>query len=135
MRSFTAFVAIIAFILLSVLCPTGAEHFADVIPSIGETQEMAVLSRLVYKFKFQQNFTCNNFPEHREEATKDVECHWYYHDDYLGTQVLLLSNDAKKFVTVVYAGTDDLKTSLEDVNILTKPSKKGNTSKEHLTAR
>jgi hypothetical protein len=39
----------------------------------------------------------------------------------LGTQVLLVSKDVKKYVAVVYAGTDDLRTSLEDANIFTKP--------------
>ncbi|KAL3924664.1 MAG: hypothetical protein SGARI_005990 [Bacillariaceae sp.] len=78
MGSPTILFTAITLAVLSALCPTRADvHFADVIPSIGETHEMAVLSRLVYKFRFQQNFTCDNFPEHVDDDTKDLECHWH----------------------------------------------------------
>ena len=63
-----------ALAVLSALPPAQAEDFADVIPSIGETQEMAVLSRLVYKFRYRQNFTCDNFPEQKDNDAKDLDC-------------------------------------------------------------
>lgn len=121
MRSISFLFAIVTLIVLSVSLPAQAEHFADVLPSLGETKEMAVLSRLVYKFRFLQNFTCDNIPEHLDDDTKYIDCHWYFHDYYLGTQVLIVSNQEEEYVAVVYAGTDDLKTSLEDANIFTKP--------------
>jgi len=39
----------------------------------------------------------------------------------LGTQVLLVKNKKERYIAVVFAGTDNLRTSLEDANILTKP--------------
>mmetsp|Transcript_24604 Transcript_24604/g.45929 ORF Transcript_24604/g.45929 Transcript_24604/m.45929 type:complete len:385 (-) Transcript_24604:1950-3104(-) len=99
-------------------------HFADEFPSLDETNEMARLSLLVYKFRYKRNFTCDNFHDHTKDKDwyADVQCHWYFHDVDLGTQVLLASNDDphKKYVAVVFAGTDDLRTSLEDADILTK---------------
>lgn len=96
-------------------------RFADRLPSLEETQEMAKLSLLVYKFRYHRNFTCDSFPEHRDDDTKDIECHWYLHDQVLGTQVLLVSNDQQKYVALAFAGTDDLRTSLQDADIFTKP--------------
>ncbi|KAG7349618.1 lipase class 3 [Nitzschia inconspicua] len=96
-------------------------HFADQLPTLHETQEMAKLSLLVYKFRYHRNFTCDNFPEHRDDETIDIDCHFYLHDEALGTQVLLVSNDVEKYISVVFAGTDDIRTSLQDANIFTKP--------------
>lgn len=96
-------------------------HFADTLPTLQETQEMSTLSSLVYKFRYRQNYTCDNFPDHRDNTTKDINCHFYLHDESLGTQVLLVSNDVLKYVTVVFAGTDDIRTSLQDADIFTKP--------------
>mmetsp|Transcript_29185 Transcript_29185/g.62858 ORF Transcript_29185/g.62858 Transcript_29185/m.62858 type:complete len:452 (+) Transcript_29185:176-1531(+) len=47
-----------------------------------------------------------------------VECLHYSHDHSLGTQVLVVRSIARKYVAVVYAGTDDWKTTLMDGEIL-----------------
>lgn len=48
----------------------------------------------------------------------DVQCHWYHHDWWGGTQVLLMESEAENYVAIVYGGTDDIRTSLTDVNVL-----------------
>jgi hypothetical protein len=82
---------------------------------------MARLSSLVYDFKYDQNFTCANFPSSHKNITKYLTCEMYIHDETLGTQVLLVSNKIERYIAIVFAGTDDIRTSLEDVNIFTKP--------------
>jgi Lipase (class 3) len=123
MKSLNAllFVAMTTFYLSWLHHVQATIHFADQLPTLPETQEMAKLSSLVYKFRYHRNFTCENFPDHRDDTTRDIDCHWYLHDEGLGTQVLLVSNDVQKYVSVVFAGTDDLRTSLQDADIFTKP--------------
>ena len=50
---------------------------------------------------------------------KGTECLHYSHDYSLGRQVLVVRSTLYNYVAVVYAGTDDWKTSLMDVDILT----------------
>jgi predicted lipase len=91
-------------------------HLADSFPSIEETLEMAQLSRVVYHFKRQNETYCASFNE-----LPHVHCEWYHHDIDLGTQVMLVSNSRKKYLAVVFAGTDDFRTSLLDADLLMKP--------------
>ena len=95
--------------------------YSEVFPSLNDVVSMARLSSLVYKFGRHHNFTCVDFPSTPEKKTEDLSCEWYLHDYMLGTQVLLVSNKKEKYIAIVFAGTDDIRTSLEDTNILTKP--------------
>jgi len=45
----------------------------------------------------------------------------YLHDETLGTQALLVLNKKEKYIAIVFSGTDDIRTSLEDANMFTKP--------------
>jgi Lipase (class 3) len=51
------------------------------------------------------------------EDNDALECHWYFHDRTEGTQVLLVSTP--NYLAVVFSGTDDVQTSLTDVNLFT----------------
>jgi hypothetical protein len=95
--------------------------YSEVFPSYNDVVSMARLSSLVYDFKYDQNFTCANFPSSHKNITKYLTCEMYIHDETLGTQVLLVSNKIERYIAIVFAGTDDIRTSLEDVNIFTKP--------------
>ncbi len=109
-----------------------AEPFSEVFPSWNDISSMAHLSDLVYKFKSEVDFDCTNFTSFASEnETKDLSCEWYIHDYSLGTQVLLVSNKKEEYIAVVFAGTDDIRTSLEDTNIMTK--RFGNNSTVQLT--
>ena len=85
-------------------------------PTIAETLEMARLSSLVYRFKDQEDSYCANFTN-----VDGVRCHWYCHDEKQGTQVMIVSNSKKRYVAIVFAGTDDLRTSLQDMHVAKKP--------------
>ena len=89
--------------------------FSDRFPSISETIEMSKLSALVYDFKGKPDDYCSTF----SNAQGD-KCHWYFHDTDLGTQVLLVSSPRQKYLAVVFAGTNDLRTSLEDIDMAKK---------------
>jgi hypothetical protein len=91
-------------------------HLADKFPSIEEALEMAQLAKVVYHFKSQNETYCASFNE-----LPYVYCEWYHHDTDLGTQVMLVSNSRKKYLAVVFAGTDDFRTSLLDADLLMKP--------------
>ena len=109
-----------------------AEPFSEVFPSWNDVSSMAHLSSLVYKFRSEVDFDCTNFTSFApENETKDLSCEWYTHDYSLGTQVLLVSNKKEEYIAVVFAGTDDIRTSLEDTNIMTK--RFGNNSTVQLT--
>lgn len=85
-------------------------------PTMAETLEMAKLSDLVYRFKEEDDSYCASFSN-----AQGIQCHWYFHDETLGTQVMIASNPHKRYLAVVFAGTDDLRTSLEDMDIAKKP--------------
>jgi hypothetical protein len=92
------------------------EDFANKFPSLQDSVEMARLSKLVYHFKHEEDDYCANFSN-----SDGVQCEWYFHNMKLGTQVLLVSNHRQRYFAVVFAGTDDLRTSLEDVDICKIP--------------
>ena len=95
--------------------------YSEVFPAWNDIVSMAKLSHLVYKFRTEVDFTCANFNSVvPKNETEDISCEWYIHDYSLGTQVLLVSNKKEKYIAVVFAGTDDIRTSLEDTNIMTK---------------
>jgi hypothetical protein len=94
---------------------TKNKAFADSFPSIDETLEMAQLSRFVYHFRGQNETYCASFNE-----LPYVHCEWYHHDTDLGTQVMLVSNSRKKYLAVVFAGTDDFRTSILDADLRMK---------------
>jgi Lipase (class 3) len=99
------------------------QPIADNVPILNETVALAHLSRLVYQFRYSIGTNCTSFNQRPKGGTPFAHsvCHWYYHDNDLGTQVLIVTNEPKQYVAVVFAGTDDLRTSLEDANVLTMP--------------
>lgn len=97
-----------------------AKPYSEVFPSLNDTVSMAHLSNLVYAFGSDKNFTCADFTSDPKIHTEDLSCEWYTHDHDLGTQVLLVSNKQEKYIAVIFAGTDDIMTSLQDANIMTK---------------
>jgi len=50
-----------------------------------------------------------------------IFCHWYYHDWTTGAQVMIVRSVPKQYIAVVFAGTDDLRTSLVDADLFTTP--------------
>lgn len=84
-------------------------------PTLAETLEMARLSNIVYTFRneLDDSFCASYNVNH-------TRCHYYHHNRALGTQVWIASNSQKRYFAVVFAGTDDLRTSLEDVDIAKK---------------
>jgi len=108
-----------------------AKPYSEVFPSLNDVVSMARLSHLVYEFRSDRNFNCADFASASGNQTEDISCEWYIHDYILGTQVLLVSNKKEKYIAVIFAGTDDVRTSLEDTNILTKNF--GNNSTVRLT--
>ncbi len=84
-------------------------------PTVTETLEMAKLSSLVYQFKEQDETYCSTFSN-----DDGVRCHWYFHDEQQGTKVMIASNPRKQYFVIVFAGTDDLRTSLQDMHIAKK---------------
>lgn len=95
-----------------------AKDLSTQFPSIDETLEMARLSQLVYSFRDQNETYCDSYSDNNNN---NIRCHWYFHNTELGTQILLVSNKMKKYFAIVFAGTDDVRTSLEDLNIAKKP--------------
>jgi hypothetical protein len=93
---------------------------SNVFPSLRETVEMARLSSLIYGYHLavDDDMVCpainSNMP--------DLHCHWYSHNGNSSesdTQVMIVSS--KTYVAVVFAGTDDLQSSLVDAHILEAP--------------
>ena len=88
-------------------------------PSLQETVEMSRLSSLIYRFHqaVDDDLICpminSNYSSYK------IHCHWYSHrgnSSDSDTQVMIVSSDI--YVAVVFAGTDDLETSLTDVRLL-----------------
>lgn len=117
-------------------------------PTLNETVEMASLSLLVYKFLHvdDDSTVCGRInnrttrsssggisgsssggrDSERDElyglVAPDLSCEWYRHDrNAEGTQVLLVYSRMRNYVAVVFAGTDDWRTSLTDADLLMMP--------------
>jgi hypothetical protein len=115
--------------------PSPQLQLVNQFPSLEDCTEMAALSGLVYSFKNEQDdeHVCslvnmrifNNsriFSRIPPSAFReDLHCHWYLHDRDEGSQVMILSSASQNYMTVVFAGTDDVETALIDVNVLTEP--------------
>jgi len=97
------------------------QPYAEVFPSLNDVVSMAYLSRFVYEFKYFDNFTCSEFTPPTTPQIEDISCEWYIHERMLGTQVLSVSNKKEKYIAIIFAGTDDIRTSLEDTNLMKKP--------------
>jgi hypothetical protein len=87
-------------------------------PSSQDILEMARLSKLVYKFKTYTDCDAVSPTTGNPILPRDLTCHLYLHELGQGTQVLVLSNPRKKYIAIVFAGTDDLRTTLADGDIL-----------------
>jgi Lipase (class 3) len=108
-------------------------------PPLKLATELATLSWLVYRFRdiddpatvcpiVRANYSHILDPTTRpgngtalsEEGDGDknaLDCHWYFHDRTQGTQVLLVSTPT--YLAIVFSGTDDVQTSLTDVDLFT----------------
>ena len=107
-------------------------------PTLDDTLEMATLSLLVYTFRNEpDDHQVCGLVNHRNDtnppttfiasqAANDIHCHWYHHDRTQGTQVMIASSRDRNYLAVVFAGTDDLRTSLTDANIWLQPYGDGN---------
>jgi len=115
--------------------PTSRVKQTNYFPALEDAQEMARLSLLVYLFRHETedgtvcqriqagNYTLPNDdagqpPTPGPEVFPDLRCHWYYHDrESQGTQVMIVSSAQRNHLTVVFAGTDDVQTSLVDSDV------------------
>lgn len=105
------------------------------IPSLHDTIEMAHLSVLVYSFMSNHATNCTSFPDlydayissHPQYSTfvqGSYVCHLYERDEQ-DTQVMIVSKTPSKhskqngYIAIVYAGTDDFRTTLTDADVLT----------------
>jgi len=86
-------------------------------PNYDDTKELVVLSHAIYKYRGLNSCT-DVTPE--PILPPNVRCHMYERDSQ-DTQVMVLSHPAKRYVAVVYAGTDDLRNALTDADIVVKP--------------
>jgi hypothetical protein len=89
---------------------------ANKFPTIQDSVDMARLSHLAYHFNHEDGTYCDTY-----SSEDGYNCEWYHHNTEVGTKVLLMTNPRKRFIVIVFAGTDDLRTSLEDANIARKP--------------
>lgn len=94
----------------------------DEFPAVDDVSEMANLSHSVYQYKKWTDIerVC---PDWNNQTTtyRPGTCHWYRHDKTLGTQVMIVSSSEKDYLAVVFAGTDDLLTTLLDVDLRAVP--------------
>jgi hypothetical protein len=92
-------------------------------PPLRLTSELAYLSLLIYKFKAvdDPDQVCPAVHGLNHSGYFDpgnsLTCHWYHHDSAEGTQVMLVSTGG--YAAVVFSGTDDVQTSLTDVDLFT----------------
>lgn len=90
--------------------------FANEFPSLEDTLHMAKLSKLVYHFRHEDDGYCQSY-----SSADGINCEFYMHNHNLGTQLMIVSNRKQRYIAVVFAGTDDIRTSLEDANVAQKP--------------
>jgi hypothetical protein len=123
------FCCIMIFLLLLLIlhkAPAAAKNkhsvplFAQKIPSLTTTIDLAYLSREVYRLK-HANQSCLDFVDPTPGGAGDWTCQWYHHEFDLGTQVLLLVSEKRQQIVIAFAGTDDLRTSLEDADLRMTP--------------
>ena len=73
------------------------------------------------KFTTTTDTTINN-----RTVPPNIHCEWYHHDWIDGTQIMIVSSppssiDRPSMITIIFAGTDDMTTSLTDVDVLLSP--------------
>lgn len=90
-------------------------------PSLEDSIEMARLSRLVYAFKHYYDDCNATTSDGTPLLPTDLNCHLYNHNHATGTQVMILTSTQKQYIAICFAGTDDLRTTLVDTDILMKP--------------
>lgn len=109
------------------------EEVQSPFPNREITLSMASLSKVIYLFHRStlpgeelcqifndRNFTGFSIVDEFGQSNlppNDTFCHWYHHNWSLGSQIMIIESKQAKYVAVVYCGTDDLQTSLTDVNI------------------
>jgi Lipase (class 3) len=59
--------------------------------------------------------------DYNRTIPQGIHCEWYHHDWIDGTQVMIVSSVIQNYVAIVFAGTDDMTTSLLDANVLLTP--------------
>lgn len=101
---------LLPFLLLALapLCQSIRNQF----PTLEDTLEMAFLSSVVYDFWGSDGCNAALLP-------RNMTCHYYHHDQTQGAQVLVVTS--ADYICIVFAGTDDLRTSIADGDILLKP--------------
>lgn len=96
------------------------EPMANRFPSLQDTLRMARLSKLVYSFKNHDDddddYCATGF-----SSEDGFRCLWHQHYTDLGTRVLLVSHPQERYLVVVFAGTEDVRTVLEDAHLAMKP--------------
>lgn len=97
------------------------QELSNKFPSLQDSIEMARLSGLVYAFKHYDDCNATSPTTGKPLLPSDLDCHLYHHDRKQGTQVMILSSRKKQYIALVFAGTDDLRTTLTDTDILLKP--------------
>uniref|UniRef100_A0A7S4NH21 Fungal lipase-type domain-containing protein n=1 Tax=Odontella aurita TaxID=265563 RepID=A0A7S4NH21_9STRA len=86
-------------------------------PPYADTKELALLSHAMYRYRVLHS--CTDVTP-TPILPPRVQCHMYERDKQ-DTQVMVLSHPEKEYVAIVYAGTDDFRNALTDLDILTKP--------------
>lgn len=103
-------------------------------PSTEHVLEMAQLSHLVYLMKHGSDCNATSTATGQPIIPPALNCHFYQHDLHQGTQVLVVSHPVKKYLAVVFAGTDDIRTTVADGDIYLKPFGGGGTDDDPLIA-
>ena len=113
------------------------------IPPLEDTIDLALLSSLVYEFEIEHDTNCSSFPSIYSDFTNNQDsslngnvtfhCHLYERSDQ-DTQLMIVSRqstsssnliipthenegvDDKRFIAVVFAGTDDFRNTFTDVS-------------------
>ena len=99
--------------LLLLLSPLICISISSTFPTLEDTLEMALLSGVVYDFWGMDGCNVTMVLPH------DWACRYYHHDKSQGAQVLVVtSSDA---IGIIFSGTDDLRTSVADGDIVLKP--------------
>ena len=92
---------------------SAASTAANQFPSLEDSADMVRLSRLVYHFNHEDKDYCKTYTN----DDHGYSCEWYEHYAWVGTKVMLATNSRKGLIVVAFAGTDDIRSSLEDVNL------------------
>mmetsp|Transcript_16232 Transcript_16232/g.23826 ORF Transcript_16232/g.23826 Transcript_16232/m.23826 type:complete len:403 (-) Transcript_16232:43-1251(-) len=84
------------------------------IPPLEDTSEFATLSMTVYDYHIQGLTSCSD----SIALPKNVTCQYYEHNEKEGTEVLIVTSAEKKYIAVVFAGTDDNQSTIIDTEFI-----------------